>query len=266
MTAADQSTVPMLSTRDFVRVRASLDPAQESAYWWTGNIYSNVPGERGRHLFRFEGVNMARAVETEDGYQLLTREAAVYQDAATGAIVDYWDNPFNGREVEVVHVWNDPFNQLLADSGPRALQAPVLELGQDWLCVYADVWLAYPSPLSRAEFPLHSQSDLYQGGELFQFFVQPADLELDTDSVPCVNSWTRIGPWLPWMEMADQPGNVVYQCAGRKLPGGYADVPAHLREHIERNDPKYASAPTEFAAPNESSWTYMKRLLESKQG
>lgn len=254
-----------LSARDFVRVRASLNPDQESAYWWTGNIYSNVPGERGRHLFRFEGVNMARAIEAEDGsYHLLTKEIAVYQDVATGKVVEWWENPLNGREVEVIPVLNDPVNQVIGGQGPRALSAPVASLGNGRSCLYADIWLAYPSPLPRAAYPLHSQSDLYQGAELFQFFIEDAELEGDADSVSCVNSWTRIGPWLPWMEMADAPGNVVYQCAGQKLPGGYADVPAEFRSWIDANHPQYAHAPTEPGGQNESSWTYIKRILDSR--
>jgi hypothetical protein len=48
----------------------------------------------------------------------------------------------------------------------------------------------------------------------------------------------------------------VYHCRGRKLMGGYAELPQHLQAYVDANHPEYRTAPTEITGPNETSWTY----------
>jgi len=248
----------MDNIRQFLAIRATLT-GEETVFWWTGNIYSVIPGERGQRLFQFEGFNIARAVPTEGGYHLLTREAAFYKDPQTGAILENWHNPMNDQAVDVVHVWNDPVNQQFLENGPRGpFAVPSDDLHNGYTCFYFDVLLAYPSPLSRAEYPEHSQSDLYQGAELFQFFVNNADLATGGDDIPAAISWTRLGPWLPWMRMGDQPGNVLYQCRGSKI-GPFTALPQHIQDYVMAQQPQFSQAPQTFTTPNETSWTYFKK-------
>ncbi len=250
----------------FIRIRASLEAHQETVYWWTGSLYAFVPGAPTRQLFDFEGYNIARAVRDADGYALLTREVSVYK-ASGGPILESWDNPFTGETVPIVHVWNDPVNQHFphtrADGTPWSV--PLVDLGDGDLCLKMDVFLAYPSPLPRTRYPRYSAGDLYQGGELFQFFVRRAHLEQDDSaSVPALLSWTRIGPWLPWMAMGDRPGWLIYQCRGKKLSEGYAALPEQLRHYVESHAPQFTAAPWEDTGENETSWTYFLKWLEKK--
>ncbi|GCE51027.1 uncharacterized protein DUF1838 [Thermosporothrix hazakensis] len=246
----------------FVKLRGSLKQ-EDVVFYWSGSIYGMIPGVQNKPLFRFEGYNISRFVPVEGGYQHLSREVSVYEDPRTGEILERWQNPFTEQEVRVVHVWNDPVNQEMLLNGPRGpFTVPVTPVGDDIQCWNLDIFLTYPSPLSRKDYPQYSQNDLYQGAELFQFYVKTSDLENeDLPSVPCHLSWTRIGPWLPWMEMADRPGNLVYQCRGYKLANGYADLPSHLRAYVEQHEPQYKEAPRTFTRPNETSWTYFKKLL-----
>lgn len=226
---------------DFIRVRASLDGA-ETVSWWTGDVYGWQDDDGPHHLFGFEGVNVARAVETDGGWQLLTREAATYLDPKTREIIDTWDNPFTGRQVEVQHVFNDPVNQRLG-----GYPVPTTRVG-DQVVFNADVRLAYPSPLKVADYPENSASDTYRAMELFQFFASASDLESGAADVPSVFSWCRVSPWLPWMAMAQRPGALVYHCRGGKT----TDVPERLRAHVGEH---FLHAPTEWTAPNMTSWT-----------
>jgi len=249
----------------FIKIRAALDPHQETVFWWTGRIYAFIPGQKAQLWFDFEGYNIARALPCADGYALLTREASFYQTPNGGPILEHWTCPLSGQTVEVIHVWNDPVNQhfprLRADGTPFAL--PLVDLGMGDLCLPMDVFLAYPSPLPRAQFMRYSAGDLYQGGELFQFFVRQAELADPTClSVPALLSWTRIGPWLPWMELGDTPGWLIYQCRGKKLSGGYAALPEPVREYVEAHAPQFATAPWEDTGENETSWTYFLRQLK----
>lgn len=254
-------TDPQHDLDAFARVRANLS-GQDSVFWWTGNIYGQAPRERTRRLFSFEGFNIARIIPVEGGYQLLTREAAFVKDPDSDEILERWHNPLNGRDVTVTHVWNDPVNQVfMAESAHGPFSVPRQDLGNGMVCLSLDLFVEYPSPLQRSDYPLNSQSDLYQGTELFQYFVRGEDLENhDLNDVPCSISWTRLGPWLPWMEMADAPGNLLYQCRGSKLSGGYAALPEQMRTKVEAEHPEYRSAPEMFTEPNETSWTYFKKI------
>jgi hypothetical protein len=258
----DLST-PESSLRAFMKARASLDGA-DAVTWFAGTVWAWMPGAQQRPLFGFEGFNVARALEADGGYDLLTREAAFYSDPQTGEILETWANPFTDETVKVVHVWNDPVNFPFRLDGPRGpFRAPASVVGDD-VVFNSDVLLTYPSPLPRAQFPDNSQNDVYQAAELFNFFCKRAELEDDARaSAPALISWTRIAPWLPFMAMGDRAGQLVYHCRGKKLDGGFAELPAKIRDYVEANDPKYASAPTEFTQPNETSWTYFRKLSGS---
>ncbi|MEV0612957.1 DUF1838 family protein [Nonomuraea sp. NPDC050404] len=229
---------------DFIRVRASSDGAETISYW-TGDVYGWQDDDGPHHLFGFEGLNAARAVESPDGgWRLLTREAALYLDPASREVLDTWHNPLTGREVEVQHVFNDPVNQRLG-----GYPVPRTRLGGQ-VVFNVDVRLAYPSPLKVADYPDNSASDTYRAMELFQFFVSAADLDSGVPDVSCVFSWCRVSPWLPWMAMAQRGGGLVYHCRGAKVPVG--EVPERLRERVGEH---FLHAPAEFSAPNMSSWT-----------
>ena len=253
---------PEGNLRGFLKARASLD-GEDTVTWFTGNVHAWIPGGKHTHLFGFEGYNVSRVAEADGGYDLLTREAVFYLDPETRQILEKWKNPFIDDEVGVTHVWNDPVNQPLRLDGPRGpFHVPVTGIGDD-VFFNLDIFLAYPSPLPRAQFPENSQGDLYQAVELFQFYAKRSEIENESVlSAEAKVSWTRIAPWLPWMRMGDRPGQLVYHCRGSKLPGGYQDLPEWIKAYVESNDAKFASAPREFTQPNETSWTYFRKQLE----
>ncbi|MGW0391318.1 DUF1838 family protein [Streptomyces sp. NPDC003042] len=238
---------------DFARTRASLDGA-EVTFWWSGDIYSWAPDEPYQRLFGFEGLNVARLEPVEaqpdrgpGGYRMLSREAAFYLDPGTREILETW------QDKRVIHVWNDPANQTL-----RPFPVPRTQLG-DQICFSLEIPLAYPSPLPVADYPLHSASDTYKALELFQFFTPATALAGDAPSVPATMSWTRMSPWLPWMEQAQRPGGLAFHCRGVKL-GSYEEVPERTRAYIAERHPRFAHAPEKWTEPNESSWTYFRKL------
>jgi hypothetical protein len=249
----------------FVRMRASLDLDKETVYYWKGLVYSYVPGERGRPLFELEAYNIARIVTVEGGYQMLTREVALYKDLETGEILERWYNPFIEDTVNVLHVWNDPVNQQLLLKGRFGdWGVPWMRMGEGRVAMYSDIFLYYPSPLKKEDFPENSRSDMYQAAELFQFFI--GEEELNDRSKPSVYSevgWTRISDFLPWMRMGERPGNLVYHCRGYKImDGGFEALPKQMREYVLKNQPRFAGAPKTFTQPNETSWTYFKKQQE----
>jgi len=251
---------------DYMRVRGDASGA-EVTYHWTGTVYSFIPGQRKRELFKFEGFSIAKTMVTEDGFELLTREAAFFQDAQSGQILETWRNPITEETVPVVQIWNDPVNQdmnIEADYLPYIRRIlPSEDLG-DKRAYYMDIFPFYDSPLTRRDHPDYSQSDTYQAAEFFQFFVDTADLANDSlSTVPATISWTRISPWMPFMKMGDRAGNLVFVCRGRKLPGGYADLPQSIRDYVAQHNPIFNTAPQEYTEPNMTSWSYFKQLLDN---
>jgi predicted heme/steroid binding protein len=257
--------------RGWVKTRGSLVPGEEVVFWWTGDIYGLVEDEQNRHLFAFEGYNIGRMMPVSGGWRLLTREVGIYRDPVTREILketSAWSNPYSGAENELVHIWNDPVNQQFLvhrspDGTPRRGGVPTTISGDD-LYWHAEISLCYPSPLPASQFPASARTDMYHSLEMFQFFCKTEDLQDETPSADCQISWVRVGQWLPWMEMGDRPGRMVYHCRGKKLTNGYADLSPSVRDFVETHHAEYAHAPNNYSSPNETSWTYFKKLLEAK--
>lgn len=161
----------------FVKTRASLDSNEHTVYYWEGTIYSYIKGEQSKPLFNLKACSVARAVPHKNGYYLLTREAGIYTDVETGKMTTKWYNPFISNRVEVLPVWNNPVNQnfvLKSSRGEWLIDYALL--GEDKVCFFTDIFLQYPSPVKKAEFPEYIQDDTYQAGEMFQFFVNKKDI------------------------------------------------------------------------------------------
>lgn len=245
-----------------VRLRASTDGAPTTV-WWAGDVYTWGPGESNNRVFGFEGLNVARAVAVDGGFELLARECAFYLDPRSREILTTWGNPRTEKTVDVVHVWNDPVNQRWLLDGPRGpFRLPLTDLGGR-VCVNMDIPLTYPSPLPTADFPDSSADDLYRALELFQFYGDTAELgDPAVASAACELSWVRMSPWLPWMRMGDRPGGLLFHCRGYKL-ASYDEVPERTRAYVAAHHPEFASAPDAWSEPNETSWTYFRKLVES---
>jgi len=251
---------PEDNLKAFVKMRASLDTNEVTVYYWTGRIYSYIDGERGKPLFDLEAMNIALIKKVGDDYQMLTREAAVYRDIISGKIIEKWYNPYINDSVDVVHVWNDPVNQTYALKGRFGdWGVPYKDQGDGRVCMYSDIFLLYPSPLPVKDFPMNSRSDNYQAAELFQFFIDKDQLlSPKTKNIYSEVGWTRFSDFLPWMNMSNKSGNLVYQCRGYKTNGGFETIPKEFRDYILKHKPEFAAPPTEYKTPNMTSWKYFR--------
>jgi len=97
------------------KIHCSLEDSSPQVYQWFGRAWSRVPGERDRHLFNLDGMNIRQCVAVEDpvrgvGYRLVSREIMLYLDPETDEVLRTFANPWTGAENEVVHVPNDPVN------------------------------------------------------------------------------------------------------------------------------------------------------------
>jgi len=236
---------------------------EEVVVYAKSTVYSFMPGERGRALFNMEIVGVKRYEPIEGGWQRVQREIAFYTDLRSGEILQQWYNPWIQREVRVIPVLNDPVNRRhVIDNQGGGWGVNHLEVGDD-IIFSREVPLRYPNPLPHSEYPLHSKDDWYEAMEMFNDFVRRSDLEDPAlTSAPSTGSWSRLGPWLPWMEMGKRDGWLVYHGQAVKLAAGVEALPAPVLEAIRRDHPKYLHAPDAWSEPSETSWTFFKKVID----
>ncbi len=243
------------------KVYFDLRDGESRLFWWHGNLYSRVPGERDKLLLAYEGMNV-RTTKTvsEDPYTFksFTKEVLLYTDPKSGEIVHKWQNPWTGTECKVVHIANDPVNFTIPVPGiPFTFPGQIMK---NRLLVRLAVPLLYPNPLG-GEYQTFVGGQ-YHATEMFSLFADAAQtLDPSTTSASVVDlSWTRVCQWLPWMEMGDRAGSLFYHASGTKLDS-FDELPPVLKGAIELRYPTFKTPPPlDDDRPNETSSTYFKKL------
>jgi hypothetical protein len=246
------------------QIFCSLVDGEPVIFWWQGKVYSRIPGEKDRHLFNVEGMNIRTCgTVTNDqgikGYRLVSREVMLYLDPETNQILQTWFNPFLNKEVAVFPVANDPVN-----TKPRfADQIKFTGIVQNEVLMFNFVIpLFYQNPLG-------GNYQNYIGGnyhalEMFNYFIPVAQLmDSKKNFVEQVNvSWTRISQWLPWMEMGDRQGILIFSAVGTRL-NSWDDLPLQFKQEIETNYPLFLSPPPlDDQRPNQTSWTNFREYID----
>jgi Protein of unknown function (DUF1838) len=252
------------------KLHSSTTDGKPVIYDFWGKTYSRVPGERDRLLFTWHAMNIRASKSVVDekgqkGYRMVSREVVFYQDPATGEVLRKWKNPWTGKEVEVLHVANDPVNQApmfpMSARGP-ATWAGVSKNGQGTLAF--EVPLFYKNPLA-GEYQ-ENVGGYYHATEMFLFYYRDEELldpKLDTINVQV--GWTRLSSWLPWMEMAGRAGELYFHGTGLKIQS-YDQLSEVTRKEIEANYPIYKTPPDlDDNRPNETSWTYFKKVMDTRK-
>lgn len=251
----------------WLKTRGSLDPEQDVFFYWTGSIYLQQEAEPDASpvvdfpgpILEFEGFNVARFVPEGDGVRMISREMAVYK-STFGGILDCWSNSIldveNPAQVPVVHVANDPVNHTLYGAD--------YDIWGDEVVFRTEIQLNTPSPLPIADYPDYSASNTYQSVELFNWYVSLQDLQdPNVQSAPVSISWSRQGQLLPWMKAGQSTDKLVYHTHGRKLLGGFEELPQHLKDYVLEHGPEYQTAPSLDLSPNMTSWRVFKKLVDS---
>ena len=248
----------------FMRMRGTSDGRDTFAKWWV-TIFAVVPGERPRAILRMDGFNVGRFVKQDDGgMQLITREVGYYRDLQTGEFLKEWTNPLTNEKNNVLHIANDPVNARFPAPKPGDAGRMGFWVTGDDVILRTDVPLAYPKALQPAEFPAESSGPTYFASEHFTFFAKKSALaDAKAIGVPITYAWARTGPWLPWMKMGTRPGYLMYSGHGRKFMS-FDELPADMRDFTRANYPLYMKSPETFVTPNETSWTYYKKLMQKK--
>jgi hypothetical protein len=251
------------------KVVGSLKDGEAKIFYFYGNVFSRVPGERDRHLFAYQAMNVRQTKTVSEpgkgyGYRMVSREVLFYQDPKTGEILRTWKNPWTGEDNEILHIANDPVNQ-----GPTFAQGPrgPYKFG----AVFKDGWgsLGIEVPLFYTNV-LGGEYQEYVGGtyqaiEMFGFFFREDELLGPSDTAATNVSWMRASRWLPWMKMGDRVGYLLFSGYGGSVKA-WDSLPEALRREIETNYPAYRTPPPlDDNRPNDTSWTVFKKWIDAKR-
>lgn len=258
-----------------IKQSCSLQEGVDTVFWWHGKMYSRRPGERDRHLFNVQGMNVRACDILKDpkrglGFRSVSREVMFYLDPETNEVVDTWVNPWSNEEVRVIQVANDPVSMNInrpsyaydEDGNPSA-QFRSFEHNGYYLNGGGAARLFYKNPLA-------GEYQDYVGGTYhameFGTGASPIDDVLDANAdyiKDRVISWARVSKWLPWMKMGDRDGVAIFHTAGMRL-GSWDELPDVVKNEILENYPEYVTAPPlDDDRPNETSWTVTQKAIDS---
>lgn len=271
--AASARTLDMSKPADALaanrKIACSLKDGVPTVFHWSGRVYSRVAGERDRHLYNVEGMNIRQCATVSDakrgtGYRMVSREIMLYLDPATGQILRQWANPWSNEQVEVLHVANDPVNMRPTyerdEKGQPAKFNGRFDGGRVFMA--SEIPLFYTNPLA-GDYQ-DNVGNKYHAMEIFDFIADEKTLLDSTKPTadPAV-AWVRIAQWLPWMRMGGREGLMITNATGRML-GSFAELPKIMKDEIALNYPDYvAPPPLDDARPNETSWTYFKKKADA---
>ena len=239
--------------------------------WW-GRAYGRVSWEKDRHLFNVVGVNARQCATVKDpergnGYRSVSREIMFYLDPKTNRVLDTWDNPYTGQKNTVVHVANDPVN----------MREPTFARGRDGTAAKIELEPFGDTYVNRSEIPLYYENALaggyqkemggmYQAMEIFTRFLPKSLLDSNAKELKGNRlAWNRVSQWLPFMNMEGRPGIMIFVTAGGPVDK-FEDLDPTLKDQINRNFPKYKEPPPlDDKRPNETSWTYYKKIKDGKE-
>lgn len=234
-------------------------------------FFSKNPKRHGARLFGFEGYNVRSLTSHPDDDTLFysSREIVFYTDMETGEVVTKWDNPFTGETVPVVPVMNEFMDGVRKTTRYASPGRPMEERGLNFAS-NADV---FPNYNLREQYDQTDNMNVinngqYTSAELFDFYTpKSAVAELkcadsflqnpendDSRNEQCPGgaekwldwaprstvSWTRIGPWLPWMGMSEiptnsryVPGMLVYHARSETMTQ-FEYLPADFRKKLKK--------------------------------
>jgi hypothetical protein len=252
------------------KIQCSMNDAEPVVYTWSGRAYARVPGERDKLIFNLNGMNIRQCVTIEDekrgkGFRLVSREIMLYLDPKTNEVMRTFKNPWTDTDNEVIHVANDPVNgrpNYGRDKDGNPAVRPLSQINGTWF-MNIEVPLFYTNAMGGDYQKFVGGT--YHATEIFDFTGEVDELLDSSSSIAYpVVSWVRIAKWLPWMEMGDRAGILYFNAVGKKLEN-YDQLPEVMKSEIAANYPKYtAPPPLDDTRRNETSWTYMKKIIDSR--
>ena len=236
------------------------------------------PGEAARDLMRIIGMGAVRLLPLDNGstnqvkaYQMLRKELGFFLDQESGAVLDFWHNPYSNEKVEVVHLANpainariEPFPQKQglyeAVDDPKGRPPFILPWTRrgDRAATEQHTNLWAKNPLDPAIWQRESSGAQIAISDSNTYNISLADLQNpQLKKIPSFGNWTHSRPWQPWMLMGQAPGFIQYSCitaSSERLD----ELPPQIVELARTRFPEFLEAPTMVTRAESSLARYMR--------
>jgi hypothetical protein len=274
----DLST-PAAQLRAFLKLNVSL-VAETVYYLYEGTLDAVLPGRGVVPLVASTSVVRRQVEPQPDGHLVSIWEATVYHRPGVQEPLDSFVSPLNGRTVRPFHqregrsqiLWTETGPLIVRDGQRIALSRSGAPFRFAWERGGGRVWLSRESSgsygkhsLDPAVWPLE-----YSGPELLYSEKTTNNglaSELGDPSVTNASSTYSLNQvmlWWPWLLMGQEPGFLVWNTHGVKLPS-VASIPAGSRRLVETIHPTIfgAGAPWEGHV---SLWTEYPKQRRPERG
>ncbi len=266
-------------------IKMTSSQADEPVFgWFSGHVFSLVDNQPLLPLMGVEGFGVGGGSRNPDGsYATHWKEVGYYTDLKTGAVLDFWDNPFNGERTEVMHIYIPTISSTITPSfktqalRPRFKDVkiehpnyrhrgepgdpfilPWFQAG-DTVTLWMDGSAVAPNPLSPTEWPRESNGPLTRIAEQTMYTAKASEFfDPGRTHVDHVGAWNRISPWLPFMLMGQAPGGLMIRATTRSFRN-YEELPAWLTAYTAKHYPEIMNPRLNPALKNESSTERFKR-------
>lgn len=232
---------PAQHLRAYVRMRGSADGSLVAEVT-QGFVYALLPTGRPRLLWQSRGFQLSRYRQEADGAWIChSNYFGTFADAASGAPLGEWDNPFTGRR----------------DTLPPTIYGPM-----DYVLT-ASRTLVKPTPAERAAALAERGVRRWtRDGDLVSILdelgppgdpAKPPDLDLVTlsaraadlanpklASVPSQTAFGAVEPWREWMRMEARPGMLLWHLQSTKVRGA-DELPTELLAAAEARRPGFVA-------------------------
>jgi len=257
--------------------------------YFSGHVFAWLPGKCITPLMGVTGFGLGSDHRQPDGsFHHIWHEVGFYTDLKTGKVLEKWTNPLNGETCDVVPINNKSVNLTFSPHLPDP--AKMAKLGYtilddnftadpndpthpyglpyavigDQLSVFSDAVGLVPSVLDPAIWKKESPGSQINVGEFFMVTgSKRVTLDPAVTNVPVSGSWTRLGPYLPWMLMGQSLGHIFYRTATKKIAGPW-ELPKSLQAYTKSTFPAFLEFPTDFSVPIENSWDVYKKTHTPK--
>jgi hypothetical protein len=228
---------PAQSLAAMLRMQGRLDE-RDAPWWYFGRIYGVVGDGAPRLLVRFEGLEIMRLTPLAGGeYAATGATTSFFQNPRTKDVLEAFTNPYTGKTNTVTPNLIGGTANAVAFYSPRGVR-PARVKAEDWRYEGLDmtwdyhgdmVWMSHdrvyppglPQPMGESSVARAKLADLNDSARAF---------------VPAGFSSTYFAPFPKWMDMAGQPGHVIWHADGVKL-GSVADLPEPFLERMQSKFP-----------------------------
>lgn len=248
---------PADNVRAYLKMRASIE-TQDVYYSFSGRLDVAVANEPIRPIVNVDTLILRRTERIGELAWFVTDwEASFYRDLEKNEpIIDSEIvNPATGENVRPLAYTEGPVRFRFTDREPRIVNTrdPLPDTGKpfhydyrvrgDELFMTKSSYFAVPHFLDVATFPRASSGPKLFVSSHSTLSALLADVENPKmASVPTTFSYTALSGWLPWMQMGQTPGHVVWAEAGCKV-FDMADVPAQQLAVVRQLHPQWFTRP-----------------------